>query len=140
GRKVAVYLLFPHRHRILAVWSASCHLLVGTSSLRTGSKPVRPTRPSSGFLATLAGTQTSLQCAGVAAPQRLLFLFSDTGAGHRAAAEAVAAALARRYPDAFQVELFDPMRDHTVLAGRLTALYGPITRRFHFLWGAAYHP
>src|SRR5205823_7161801 len=83
-----------------------------------------PTRPSSGFLATLARSQTSLQCAGVASPKRLLFLFSDTGAGHRAAAEAVAAALARRYPDAFQVELFDPMRDHTVLAGRLTALYG----------------
>src|SRR2546428_6670988 len=31
------------------------------------------------------------------------------------------------------------MRDHTVLAGRLTALYGPITRRLPFLWGAAYH-
>src|SRR5256886_4048491 len=31
------------------------------------------------------------------------------------------------------------MRDHAVLAGRLTALYGPITRRFPFLWGAAYH-
>jgi len=75
----------------------------------------------------------------VAARKRLLFLFSDTGAGHRAAAEAVAAALARQYPDAFQVELFDPMRDHTVLAGRLTALYGPITRRLPFLWGAAYH-
>jgi len=75
----------------------------------------------------------------VAARKRLLFLFSDTGAGHRAAAEAVAAALVRRYPDAFDVELFDPMRDHTVLAGRLTALYGPITRRLPFLWGAAYH-
>src|SRR5256885_13101865 len=112
---------------------------MGTSSLRTGSKPVRPTRPSSGFLATLAGTQTSLQCAGVAVPKRLLFLFSDTGAGHRAAAEAVAAALARRYPDAFQVELIDPMRHNTVHEGRLTALYGPITRRLPFLWGAAYH-
>src|SRR5256712_734354 len=47
--------------------------------------------------------------------------------------------MARRYPDAFQVELFDPMRDHTVLAGRLTALYGPVTRRLPFLWSAAYH-
>ena len=74
----------------------------------------------------------------MAAPKRLLFLFSDTGAGHRAAAEAVAAGLARRYPNEFQVELFDPMRDQKVLAGRLTALYGPITRRLPFLWGAAY--
>jgi 1,2-diacylglycerol 3-beta-galactosyltransferase len=75
----------------------------------------------------------------VAVPKRLLFLFSDTGAGHRAAAEAVAAAVNRRYPNEFQVELFDPMRDHRLLAGRLTALYGPITRRLPFLWGAAYH-
>src|SRR5256884_8950208 len=127
------------RDPIVAVWSPWGQLRMGTSSLRTGSKAVRPTRPSSGFLATLAGTQTSLQCAGVAAPQRLLFLFSDPSTGHRAGAGAVAAALARRSPDAFQVELFDPMRDHTVLAGRLTALYGPITRRLPFLWGAAYH-
>jgi 1,2-diacylglycerol 3-beta-galactosyltransferase len=75
----------------------------------------------------------------VPAPKRLLFLFSDTGAGHRAAAEAVAAALARRHPSDFQVELFDPMADQRVIAGRLTALYGPITRRAPFLWGAAYH-
>ena len=72
-------------------------------------------------------------------PKRLLFLFSDTGAGHRAAAEAVAEAIARRYPNEFRVDLFDPMRDQKVLAGRLTALYGPITRRAPFLWGAAYH-
>lgn len=75
----------------------------------------------------------------MAAPKRLLFLFTDTGAGHRAAAEAVAAAVARRYPNQFQVDLFDPMRDQSVLAGRLTALYGPVTRRLPFLWAAAYH-
>jgi 1,2-diacylglycerol 3-beta-galactosyltransferase len=71
--------------------------------------------------------------------KRLLFLFSDTGAGHRAAAEAVAAALARRYPDRFQVDCFDPMADPHIIAGRLTALYGPITRRLPFVWSAAYH-
>jgi 1,2-diacylglycerol 3-beta-galactosyltransferase len=75
----------------------------------------------------------------VSSPKRLLFLFTDTGAGHRAAAEAVAAALARRYPNRFRVDCFDPMADQRVLAGRLTALYGPITRRLPFLWGAAYH-
>jgi 1,2-diacylglycerol 3-beta-galactosyltransferase len=75
----------------------------------------------------------------MAASKRLLFLFSDTGAGHRAAAEAVAAALHRRYPAAFQIDCFDPMADQRVIAGRLTALYGPITRRAPFLWAAAYH-
>src|SRR5207245_930995 len=62
-----------------------------------------------------------------------------TGARHRAAAEAVAAALALRYPNRFQVDCFDPMADPHVLAGRLTALYGPVTRRLPFLWSAAYH-
>jgi 1,2-diacylglycerol 3-beta-galactosyltransferase len=71
--------------------------------------------------------------------RRLLFLFSDTGAGHRAAAEAVAAAIERRYPGEFDVDCFDPMADRGVIAGRLTALYGPITRRAPFLWATAYH-
>jgi len=31
------------------------------------------------------------------------------------------------------------MSDHALLAGRLTALYGPITRRLPFLWAASYH-
>lgn len=74
----------------------------------------------------------------VSAPKRLLFLFSDTGAGHRAAAEAVAEALRRRYPNQFYVDCYDPMADQRVIAGRLTALYGPVTRRVPFLWGAAY--
>src|SRR5260370_22339845 len=72
-------------------------------------------------------------------PKRLLFLFSDTGAGNGAAAEAVAAAIARRYPTKFQVDRFDRMRDPPVMAGRLTALYGPLRRRLPFLWGTAYH-
>lgn len=75
----------------------------------------------------------------MAPAKRLLFLFSDTGAGHRAAAEAVAVALHRRYPGRFTIDCFDPMADQRVLAGRLTALYGPVTRRVPVLWAAAYH-
>ena len=66
-------------------------------------------------------------------------MFSDTGAGHRAAAEAVAAALERAHPGQFTVDFFDPMADRHVVAGRLTALYGPITRRVPALWALAYH-
>jgi 1,2-diacylglycerol 3-beta-galactosyltransferase len=50
----------------------------------------------------------------------------------------VAAAIERRYPGRFRIDLFDPMSDHHLLAGRLTALYGPITRRVPFLWSASY--
>jgi 1,2-diacylglycerol 3-beta-galactosyltransferase len=74
----------------------------------------------------------------VSIPKRFVFLFSDTGAGHRAAAEAVAEAIRRRYPNQFIADLRDPMADRRVIAGRLTALYGPVTRRVPFLWGAAY--
>ena len=72
-------------------------------------------------------------------PKRFLFLFSDTGAGHRAAAEAVAAAVQQRYPNEFRVDCVDPMADHHVVAGRLTALYGPVTRHLPVLWAAAFH-
>ncbi|HET9848360.1 MAG TPA: glycosyltransferase [Candidatus Dormibacteraeota bacterium] len=75
----------------------------------------------------------------MAAPKRFLFLFSDTGAGHRAAAEAVAAAIRRRYPNQFSIDCVDPMADRNVVAGRLTALYGPVTRHAPFLWAAAFH-
>src|SRR5438045_4446817 len=36
------------------------------------------------------------------------------------------------------IDCFDPMADQRVVAGRLTALYGPVTRRAPFLWAAAY--
>jgi 1,2-diacylglycerol 3-beta-galactosyltransferase len=39
---------------------------------------------------------------------RLIFLFSDTGGGHRASAEAVSRAMEMRYPSRFQIEMIDP--------------------------------
>lgn len=69
-----------------------------------------------------------------------MFLFSETGAGHRVAAEAVRAALERELPHHFTIELEDPLsRERGILARRVTALYGPITRRAPVLWAAAYH-
>jgi 1,2-diacylglycerol 3-beta-galactosyltransferase len=76
----------------------------------------------------------------VSTPARLLFLLSDTWAGHRASAEAVAAAVAIRFPERFSVDLVDPLsRERAILSGRVTALYGPLTRRVPGLWGALYH-
>ena len=42
-------------------------------------------------------------------PKRFLLLYSDTGGGHRAGAQAVAQALHARYGDAVQVELVDAL-------------------------------
>ena len=46
--------------------------------------------------------------------KRVLFLFSDTGGGHRAAAEAIRDALLIRYPSDVNVELVDVFRTYLV--------------------------
>jgi len=52
----------------------------------------------------------------------------------------VAAALEAIAPHRYEVDLYDPMsRERSVLVGRLTALYGPVTRRLPALWAALYH-
>jgi 1,2-diacylglycerol 3-beta-galactosyltransferase len=43
----------------------------------------------------------------------ILFLMSDTGGGHRAAARAIETALRRRHPDQFTTELVDMWKDYT---------------------------
>ena len=45
--------------------------------------------------------------------QRVVFLMSDTGGGHRAAADAIRAALDLRYPEQYAVELVDVYRRYT---------------------------
>ncbi len=47
------------------------------------------------------------------APRRVLVLMSDTGGGHRAAAEAIRAAAQERYGEALQFQLVDVFRDYT---------------------------
>src|SRR3954464_1579526 len=42
----------------------------------------------------------------------ILFLMSDTGGGHRAAARAIEAALQERYPAKFTAELVDVWKDY----------------------------
>jgi 1,2-diacylglycerol 3-beta-galactosyltransferase len=71
----------------------------------------------------------------------VLFLISDTGAGHRRAAEAVVEALDARYPGTFVSVLCDPLRGPA--ASRplrwLAGLYGPCVRWAPWAWGAAYY-
>jgi 1,2-diacylglycerol 3-beta-galactosyltransferase len=71
----------------------------------------------------------------------VLFLTADTGGGHRAAAEAVAGALKRRYPGAFEPVLCDPVGGPRAawLLRWLTGLYGPTIRWVPLLWGAVFY-
>jgi len=59
-----------------------------------------------------------------------VFLFSDTGGGHRSAAEAVIGALERTYPDQSTYEMVDIFRDYAPhLLDRLPDIYPPLSRK-----------
>ena len=60
---------------------------------------------------------------------------SDTGAGHRASAQALQAAFAARFPGRFQVEIVDLWTDYTPWpVNRLPRLYAPVVDRALWLW------
>lgn len=70
----------------------------------------------------------------------ILLLFSDTGGGHRSAAQAVAEALRDEYPGVFDPSLHDPLRGPGAsrLARGITSLYGPTVRLAPRAWGGLY--
>ena len=70
------------------------------------------------------------------APQRLLFVYADTGAGHLATAQAVASQVKAQWPTDVEVVMFDPTDARFLhLMRRVPRLYGPIVRRVPWLWG-----
>jgi 1,2-diacylglycerol 3-beta-galactosyltransferase len=70
--------------------------------------------------------------------KRILFLFSDTGGGHRSAAEAIIEALDRNYPQRYQAKLVDVLKAYAPLPfNRLPAIYPRIVR-LPRAWGAGY--
>lgn len=83
----------------------------------------------------------SREAAGGEPPVPLLFLFSDTGGGHRSAARAVSQALGQVYPGRFAPVLCDPLAGpgSARLVRVITRLYGPVIRLAPWLWGTAYH-
>lgn len=77
--------------------------------------------------------------AGSGLTPSILVLFSDTGGGHRAAANALREALHRLNPDV-KVTLADPlMTEGPRVVRRLTSLYSPIIRRSRALWAFVYY-
>ena len=67
--------------------------------------------------------------------KKILIVMSDTGGGHRSAAEAIAEATQQLYGEACQVEIADLWADHTPFPiNRLGQLYGPLVNRGIILW------
>ncbi len=71
--------------------------------------------------------------------RRLLFLFSDTGGGHRSTAMAVAEALHTLYGEQAQVTLVNVLADYAPWPlNRLEYIYPRIIRVGEWLWGVLY--
>ena len=70
----------------------------------------------------------------------LLFLISDTGGGHRSAAQAVREALERQYPGKFEPVIADPLTGPGTPPGMrwFVSLYAPLIRLTPWLWHASW--
>ncbi len=67
--------------------------------------------------------------------RRVLFLMSDTGGGHRSAAEAIAGALVNDFPERYHVTLVDVIeRTAIVPFNHVAEWYLPFTTYAEFLW------
>lgn len=72
--------------------------------------------------------------------KRILFLMSDTGGGHRAAATAISAALKLKYgKDAIQETLVDVYRQCTFPMNYMPELYPILVNRVGKLYGMSFH-
>ncbi len=68
----------------------------------------------------------------------ILFLFSDTGGGHRSAAEAIIEALEAEYGDAFTTEMLDFFKSHAPIPfNKMPDWYPDMVKAPH-LWGLSF--
>ncbi len=71
--------------------------------------------------------------------KRILFLMSDTGGGHRAAAEAISDALSARYGDIVQTKLVDVFRQTSFPLNYMPEFYPWWVSRSKTAWGVSYN-
>lgn len=69
---------------------------------------------------------------------RILFLFSDTGGGHRSATEAIIEAMELEYPDQFEWEMVDIFKDYAPLPLNRMPDWYPYMVMAPNLWGASF--
>jgi 1,2-diacylglycerol 3-beta-galactosyltransferase len=68
----------------------------------------------------------------------ILFLFSDTGGGHRSAAEAIIEAFDLEFPQQFTYEMVDFFSDYSPPPLNLAGPTYPAMSRMDYLWGRAF--
>ncbi len=70
--------------------------------------------------------------------KKILYLFSDTGGGHRASTNALIAAVNKIHPETKQ-EMIDVFAECNAFLNIFAKLYGPITKYSPKLWGKLYN-
>jgi 1,2-diacylglycerol 3-beta-galactosyltransferase len=71
--------------------------------------------------------------------RRILFLFSDTGGGHRSAAEAIIEAIDMKYPGVIETEMVDIFKDYGPLPFKYMPELYPKMVRLPQAWELGYH-
>ncbi len=71
--------------------------------------------------------------------KRVLFLFSDTGGGHRSAFQAIRDAMAIRYGSAVEFDAVDVLRECKWPLNKQPELYPRVVNTSKFLWALVYH-
>jgi len=71
-------------------------------------------------------------------PRRIVLLFSDTGGGHRSAAEAIAEAVEVEFPGRFETHLLDAFKSYAPIPLNHSAALWPELVRRPQTWGLAY--
>jgi 1,2-diacylglycerol 3-beta-galactosyltransferase len=74
----------------------------------------------------------------ISSPKRVLMLFSETGGGHRSAAEAIIEALGFEYGDAITTEMVDIFKDYAPLPFNRMPDWYPYMVKFPSLWGLSF--
>ncbi len=69
---------------------------------------------------------------------KILFLFSDTGGGHRSASEAIIEALNLEFPDQFDTEMIDIFRDYAPLPLNYAPEIYPKLSKMPKMWALGY--
>ena len=70
---------------------------------------------------------------------RLLFLYSDTGGGHRSAVEAITEALELEFPGQYSAEKVDFFKEYAPMPMKFAPEIYPIVSKNTRLWGMSYH-
>jgi 1,2-diacylglycerol 3-beta-galactosyltransferase len=71
--------------------------------------------------------------------KKILYLFSDTGGGHRSAATAVMRAVDHLHKDKYSQEMIDVFATCSGFLNIFAKLYGPVIKYSPKMWGQLYY-